>query len=291
MSIPKYKVLITLVVVTLSAIAIYYLLQHENRGNSPFGINGNNTVPDQNPGNNSQNEVPVPLRSENIIVSLPYRNSEVGLPLVVRGEARTFENVVNVRLSQQDGRILAEDFTTADAPDIGQFGPFEFQLTYPEPTQRNGILEVFQHSAKDGSEIDKVTIPVIFARADAMMINVYFSGQNSQNCEAVVSARRRIPRTQQTARAALEQLLRGPTAEERNQGLQTQINPGVEIKGLSIQNGVAYADFNDALENGVAGSCRVQAIRSQITQTLLQFPTINSVQISINGRTNDVLQP
>jgi len=45
------------------------------------------------------------------------------------------------------------------------------------------------------------------------------------------------------------------------------------------------------IEYQMGGSCRVSAIRSQITQNLLQFPTIKNVIISVNGRTEDILQP
>ncbi len=50
-------------------------------------------------------------------------------------------------------------------------------------------------------------------------------------------------------------------------------------------------DFDETLEKAVGGSCRVAAIRSQITKTLLQFPSFKKVIISINGRTEDILQP
>ncbi|MFH1582463.1 MAG: GerMN domain-containing protein, partial [bacterium] len=66
---------------------------------------------------------------------------------------------------------------------------------------------------------------------------------------------------------------------------------GVEINSLSIINGVARADFNEQLEYQAGGSCRVGAIRAQITETLKQFPTVNEVIISINGRIEDILQP
>jgi spore germination protein GerM len=51
------------------------------------------------------------------------------------------------------------------------------------------------------------------------------------------------------------------------------------------------ADFNERLEYQVGGSCRVSAIRAQISETLKQFPTIKDVIILINGRKEDVLQP
>ncbi|MFP3868831.1 MAG: GerMN domain-containing protein [Desulfobacteraceae bacterium] len=54
---------------------------------------------------------------------------------------------------------------------------------------------------------------------------------------------------------------------------------------------MARADFDQTLEYRVAGSCRVQAIRAQIEHTLRQFPTVTEVVISINGKTEEILEP
>ena len=50
-------------------------------------------------------------------------------------------------------------------------------------------------------------------------------------------------------------------------------------------------DFSRELNDGVAGSCKVMAIRSQITQTLKQFSEIKGVVISVDGEAEEVLQP
>ncbi|MFH1111768.1 MAG: GerMN domain-containing protein [Patescibacteria group bacterium] len=90
---------------------------------------------------------------------------------------------------------------------------------------------------------------------------------------------------------ALESLLIGPTEDEKEQGYFTSINQGVVIQNFIIEQGVARVDFNQQLEYQVGGSCRVTAIRAQITNTLKQFNQIKDVIISINGRTEDILQP
>jgi len=89
----------------------------------------------------------------------------------------------------------------------------------------------------------------------------------------------------------LEELLKGPNNKESENSFSTSINYGAKINKLIIENGVAKVDFDGQLQNGVGGSCRVSAIRSQITQTLKQFPGVKGVIISINGRTEDILQP
>ena len=63
------------------------------------------------------------------------------------------------------------------------------------------------------------------------------------------------------------------------------------LQDLVIEDGVATADFNARLDEGVAGSAMVMAIRGQIEQTLLQFPTVDEVVISVDGETEEVLQP
>jgi spore germination protein GerM len=66
---------------------------------------------------------------------------------------------------------------------------------------------------------------------------------------------------------------------------------GVKVQSLSIEGGVARVDLSEELEEGVGGSCMVASITAQITETLKQFPTVDSVIISIDGRTEDILQP
>jgi spore germination protein GerM len=89
----------------------------------------------------------------------------------------------------------------------------------------------------------------------------------------------------------LEELLNGPTSEEKTQGYFSGINSGVEINSISLQDKTIRVDFDERLEEGIGGSCKVAFIRSQIAQTLRQFLTIDEVIISINGRTEDILQP
>lgn len=113
---------------------------------------------------------------------------------------------------------------------------------------------------------------------------------NAADCKLVYPVERSIPETAGIARAALEELLRGPTESERDAGYYSSLNTGVQIQSLLIEKGVAKADFNTKIGEGVGGACLVEAIRSQITKTLKQFPTVNDVVISIDGHT-EFLQP
>ena len=141
----------------------------------------------------------------------------------------------------------------------------------------------------------EIKIPVILSPAGYTTIKVFFNNSKMDpeaSCNKVFSVERQIPKVEAVGAAALWQLLIGPTENEKKDGFFTSINPGVKLQSLEIdKNGAAHAEFDEQLEAGVGGSCRVSAIRAEITQTLLQFPTIKSVIISINGRTEDILQP
>ncbi len=137
--------------------------------------------------------------------------------------------------------------------------------------------------------------PANMNAAETMTVKVFFGNSildpEVLDCKKNFPVERVIPKTLAVGRAALEELLKGPTESEKAKGYFTSINPGVKIQSLTIENGVARVDFNEQLEFQVGGSCRVAAIVSQIRETLKQFPTVDEVIISIDGRTEDILQP
>lgn len=110
------------------------------------------------------------------------------------------------------------------------------------------------------------------------------------DCNVVRGVTRTIPYTTATARAALTELIKGPLPPELNDGFVTSIDSGTTIKSLAIKDGVATVDFSKELGFKNVGLCAGQFIKAQIEQTLLQFPTIKKVQISIEGD-KDFVQP
>lgn len=134
----------------------------------------------------------------------------------------------------------------------------------------------------------------IIGQEKTMTVKIFFGNIKEDpevlNCEKVYSVERQVLKSKAIIQA-LEELLKGPTVEEQEKGYLTNINSGVNINNLIVKNNVARVDFDEQLEFQVGGSCRVMAIRAQINGTLLQFSEIGSVIISINGRTEDILQP
>ncbi len=138
---------------------------------------------------------------------------------------------------------------------------------------------------------------------DFRTLLIFFSssrnGPGSLNCDKTYPTERVLGRMTDNEKSALGEfaylavadLLKGPTEQEQAQGFFTSINDGAKVQRVIIESGVAHVDFNDRINEGVAGSCKVQAIRSQITETLKQFSEIREVIISVNGESEEILQP
>lgn len=228
----------------------------------------------------------------NIHVFSPQAGDEVGLPIVIKGEARTFEAAFSYRIKNSDGKVLVEDHSmTTGTADYPAYRPFEVTVNYPDPKTASGSVEVFEYSAKDGSEINKVIVPVKFKTVASSTAKVYFSKGSPTDCSEVIAVSRRVPKTETPIRTALDELLRGPYKADADAGYTTSINAGTTIKSVNLKSGTLTIDFEKNIEAGVGGSCRVTAIRAQITQTAKQFANVNTVVISVEGRTEDVLQP
>ncbi len=239
------------------------------------------------------------LTSVDIKITTPQPNDIISSPLTIKGEARGswfFEAVFPVKLLDGNGNIIASGPAQAQKDWMTQdFVPFKVVLEFTSSVTQNGTI-VFANDNPSGlpQNEKKFEIPIRFIPAETMRIKVYFNNSNMDpefSCNKVFPIERDIIKTEGVARAALEELLKGPTENEKKQGFFTTINAGVKIQKLTIDDGIAKVDFDEQLEYQVGGSCRVSAIRAEIRETLKQFPTVKDVVISINGRTEYILQP
>jgi hypothetical protein len=99
-----------------------------------------------------------------ILVESPLPFEEVGSPVRATGTANTFEATFAYELTDTDGKIVDEGFVTATSG-TGTRGTFDFTTKpFTVPFDGVGSLIVFERSAKDGSRINLVEIPVRMTR-------------------------------------------------------------------------------------------------------------------------------
>lgn len=134
----------------------------------------------------------------------------------------------------------------------------------------------------------------VAATPSTMKIQAFFANSeedpDSSRCPQVFPVTRTVPYTVAVGRASINELLKGPTEEEKKKKYFTAIPEGVVLKSLNIKDGVAYADFNSKLSD-LGGSCSIDRAKSQINNTLIQYPSVKKVVISIEGKAEDILQP
>ena len=96
-----------------------------------------------------------------------------------------------------------------------------------------------------------------------------------------------------TVQAALNDMLQGPNEAEKEKGFTTAIPAGTKLQAYSVSGGRATADFSKEILNYGGGSARVQAIVSQVDNTVLNNDkTVSAVDITVDGvPAEEVLQP
>jgi hypothetical protein len=227
---------------------------------------------------------------ENGVEAAPRReitieSIEVANPLVVHGRARTFENNVAIRLRDANGRLMKETFTTSRG-EMGTHNPYEASVWLTSDPGSRITVEALEYSARDGSEQHLVSMTREF-NLENIEGTLHFP---NEACTALNRYRRSLPKTVAVARLLVEALMQGPTDSEKKAGARNPFPRGASVASINLKNGILTVDFNEQLQN-VGGSCRAEMIRSAVTQTLMELPSVDRVVITAGGSEQLALQP
>lgn len=267
----------------------------------PINYFQNKNEPDNNLIKNNS-PIVATLNNDNLFrLSSPSSGSAVTSPLTLTGEARGtwfFEGSFPVKLEEVNGNLITSTIATSgDDWMTEEFIPFLANLAFSVATDTEAIIVFQKDNPSDIRANDReVRIPVILKATtqEQMTVKAFFTNtilDPEVTCQKVFAVDRQVAKTTGVARSALEELLKGVNESEKSKGYVSNLNTGITIKSLRIENKIAYVDFDKKIEEGIGGSCRTSAIRAQIIKTLQQFPTIKDVVISVEGRTEDILQP
>jgi hypothetical protein len=78
---------------------------------------------------------------------------------LVSGTADVFEGTVSIRILDENGAILSEDFTTATCGS-GCLGTYKTRVRFQIDHKQRGSIQVFESSAENGEPLHMVEIPV-----------------------------------------------------------------------------------------------------------------------------------
>jgi spore germination protein GerM len=131
-----------------------------------------------------------------------------------------------------------------------------------------------------------VETPAQRSDSQPQKIKIYFYHEPGEYID--LSPVTRVIRTASPARAAIQALLKGPTAAERKQGFDGLASAGdFKIGSLMIQKGTARINFVVAEDwRGFPGDIAPARFKKAVELTLKQFPTVKEVVVSLNGDVN-----
>lgn len=101
--------------------------------------------------------------------------------------------------------------------------------------------------------------------------------------EKLAVVHRVVPRSVAVLRAALEQLLAGPTAADTSYGLGTTVPDGTRLLGVTVAGDTATVDLSSRFESG-GGSLSMMARMAQLVFTATQFPNVERVELWLDGK-------
>ena len=243
------------------------------------------------------------LEKANLIrLSSPSPNQSINTsPFVIEGEALGnwfFEGSFQVDIVSSEGNAIYGGIAEADGEWMTEeFVPFSATIGLETEFKGGANLVLHRENPSGDPELNEsLIVPIwIDIPVENMDIKIYFGkytdSSDTDPCNIVYPVTRSVVRTSIKERDAIKELLKGPNEEESANGFFTSLPSNVNLNSINIVNDEIEVDFSANLEEGVGGSCRVTAIRSQITETLKQFPFVSRVIISINGHTEDILQP
>lgn len=223
-------------------------------------------------------------------IQIPDADARVTLPLHVFARVPGFDSAVAV-VCWADGTELRQELSGHDGVVIDNLN-WPYQSTPGAPPTQPATLEI---QSQSGQLLARRQVTILSDRdPNTREVQVFWVVD-----EKVQPLPRRIPRTQRVGAAALEELLWGPDRAMSSQyttalptpeqvrtfpGRRPDWGPRVRLLELTIDDGVARANFSREMQAYGGGSTRVLLIEEQISRTLTQFPSVQKVTIEIDGQ-------
>lgn len=217
-----------------------------------------------------------------LYVVSPGENATVTSPLLVTGFARATGEAVGWTVRDMGGNELVSGDLLLSQKTPGALVPFAFDLFLPALQSPDFTFELSLGSSEKTER--RISTPVHLLTTNVSALSIFFQNATlgNANCSQVFPAVRDVAQTSAIGRASLLELFSRPSPEEAREGFVTAIPPDAVFHSLVIHEGVAIVDVNSALKR-LVGTCAGTRAKAQITQTLLQVPSIDSIVITADG--------
>lgn len=116
---------------------------------------------------------------------------------------------------------------------------------------------------------------------------VYFLGVDSQENSLFKTAKREVPADANKLKFALQQLIQGPTAYEKKQGVYSEIPKSTKLRGVTVGDNIVI-DMSSDLVNGGGADSLYSRIKQIIKTSLANAPK-RPIYLYIDGKQADVI--
>ena len=122
-------------------------------------------------------------------------------------------------------------------------------------------------------------------KEEEFVIKLFYPTGDRQFCAQVFGYQKEIDTRYNTDEInALVSLVEPISNEDNSNGMLQVIPADTRLRRLGIVDTTATAEFNAPLADPTNGECDLEARHAMITQTLLQFPDIDEVIITVDGQ-------
>lgn len=118
---------------------------------------------------------------------------------------------------------------------------------------------------------------------------LYFLSVDANGTSSIKEVSRAMAKSDSPLTDALKAIIAGPNSTEKSAGCQTFISEDTRLISASVKNGIATLNFSENLAYNSFGLAGLNAELEQIVYTATAFPTVDSVQILIEGKLTDYL--
>ncbi|MEM5947947.1 GerMN domain-containing protein [Spirochaetia bacterium 38H-sp] len=162
-----------------------------------------------------------------------------------------------------------------------------------EPTPKQTPLETPSPTPKPTKTLEKSKEPSHTTEETKKTINmlIYFAKVYDNGEVITAPVPRKIEYKDAPLTSTLKTLLAGPTETEKKSGIKNLIPEGTKLLGVSVKNRIAYINMSEDLRFNPLGQEGLLIELKQIVYTATQFPTVDKVQILIEGKIIPYLAP
>lgn len=125
------------------------------------------------------------------------------------------------------------------------------------------------------------------ATVEMQDLSVFFATGDGSDCAEVTAFPRQVPAAAEPVRAALDELVAGPTADEQNRGAGSFFSTETAgtVRSATIDQGLLVVDFVDFRRHlgGASSSCGSAQFLAELNTTVFEFPEVQRVRYEIEG--------